>query len=80
MNKSAVKKRKIDDEGSDSEWCTTFIVVRHNQGIFYLLCQAMKGYNIKCHNTTKYSCQFDKIVGQARVDKIEHLKKSIKNN
>ena len=38
----------------------------------------MKEYNIKRHYTTKHSSQFDKIVGQARVDKIEHLKKSIK--
>ena len=36
----------------------------------------MKEYNVKPHYTTKHSSQFDKIVGQARVDKIEHLKKS----
>ena len=38
----------------------------------------IKEYNIKHHYTTKHSSQFDKIVGQARVDKIERLKKSIK--
>ena len=36
----------------------------------------MKEYNVKRHYTTKHSSQFGKIVGQARVDKIEHLKKS----
>ena len=35
----------------------------------------MKEYNIKHHYTTKHSSQFDKIVGQGQVDKIEHLKK-----
>ena len=34
-------------------------------------------YNVKRHYTTKHSSQFDEIVGEARVDKIEHLKKSI---
>ena len=38
-----------------------------------------KEYNIKRPYTTKHSSQFDKIVGQARVKKIEHLKKSMKN-
>ena len=54
----------------------------HNQGVFYLICQitvtVMKEYNIKHHYTTKHSSQFDKIIGQARGDKIEYLKKSIK--
>ena len=38
----------------------------------------MKEYNVKHHYTTKHSTQFDEILGQARVEKIEHLKKSIK--
>ena len=37
----------------------------------------IKEYDVKRHYTSKHSSQFDKIVGQARVDKIEHLKKSI---
>ena len=84
MNMSAAKKGKIDDEGRvfNNEWCTKFIVAPHKQGVFCLVCQitiaVMKEYNIKRHYTTKHSSQFDKIVGQARVDKIEHLKKSIK--
>ena len=84
MKMSATKKRKIDDEGRvfNSQWCTKFIVVPYNQGVFCLVCQitiaVMKEHNIKRHYTTKDSPQFDKIVGQARVDKIDHLKKSIK--
>ena len=81
---SAAKKRKTDDVGRvfNSEWCTRFIIVPHNQGVFYLVCQitiaVMKEYDIKRYYTTKHLSQFDKIVGQARVDKIEHLKNSIK--
>ena len=37
----------------------------------------MKEYNVKRHYTTKHTSQFDEILGKARVDKIEHLKKSI---
>ena len=37
----------------------------------------MKEYNRKRHHTTKHSSQFDEIPDQARVDKIEHLQKSI---
>ena len=37
----------------------------------------IKAYNIKRHYTTKHSSLFDIIVGQARVDKIEHLKNFI---
>ena len=79
---SAAKKRKIDDEGRvfNSEWCTKYLVAPHNQGVVCLVCQVtiavVKEYNAKRHYTTKHSSQFDKIVGQARVDKIEHLKKS----
>ena len=80
---SAAKKRKIDDEGSvfNSEWCTKYFAVPHNQGAVCLVCQStiavIKEYNVKGHYTSKHSSQFDKIAGQARVDKIEHLKKSI---
>ena len=37
----------------------------------------MKEYNIKRFYTTMHFSQFDEILGQTRVDKIEHLKKSI---
>ena len=37
-------------------------------------------YNIKRHYTTKHSSQFDKILGQSRVDKIKHLKNPLKNS
>ena len=57
-------------------------VVPHNQGVFCLFCQitiaVMKEYIIKRHYTTKRFSQFDKIVGQAGMDKTEHLKKSFK--
>ena len=78
---SAAKKRKIDDEGRvfNSEWYIKYLVAPHNLGVVCLVCQVtiavMKEYNVKRHYTTKHSSQFDKIVGQARVDKIEHLKK-----
>ena len=35
----------------------------------------MKEYNHNRYHTTKHSTQFDEILGQARVDKIEHLNK-----
>ena len=79
---SAAKKRKIDDEGRvfNIELYTKYLVTPHNQGVVCLVCQVtiavMKEYNAKHHYTTKHSSQFDKIVGQARVDKIKHLKKS----
>ena len=74
---SAAKEREIDDERMvfNSE---KFIVVPHNRGVFCLVCQitiaVIKEYNIKRHYTT-YSSQFDKIVGLARVEENEHLKK-----
>ena len=58
MNMSAAKKRKINGEGRvfSSEWCTKFIVVPHNQGVFCPVCQititAMKEYRIKRHYIT----------------------------
>ena len=36
----------------------------------------MNEYNVKCHYTTKHYFQFDEILGQAQVDKIEQLRKS----
>ena len=68
---STAKKQKIYDEGRvfNSKWCSKYLVVPHNQGIVCLICQdmiaAMKEYNVKCHNTTKHSFQFDEILGQA---------------
>ena len=84
MNMSAAKIQKIDDEGRvfNTECHTKFIVVQHNKGVFCYVCPitvaVMKEYNIKRHYTTKYSSQFDKIVGQARVDKTKHLKNPFK--
>ena len=67
----------------NSEWCSKYLVDPNNQGVVCLVCQntiaAMKEYNAKRHYKTKHSSQFDEILGQARVNKIEHLKKSIKN-
>ena len=73
---SAVKKRKIYDEVRffNSEWCSKYLVVQHNQGVVCLVCQntiaLMKEYNVKRHYAAKHSSQFDEILGQARVDKI----------
>ena len=66
---SAAKKQKIDDKGRvfNSEWCTKYFVVPHNQGAVCLVCQStiavIKEYNVKRHCTSKHSSQFDKIVG-----------------
>ena len=37
----AAKMRKIDDEGRvfNSEWCSKYHLVPHNQGAVYLVCQ-----------------------------------------
>ena len=75
----SVMKRKIDDEGRvlNSEWCSKYIVDPHNHGVVCLICQntisVMKEYNVTLHYTTKHSSQFDEILGQAQVDKIEHF-------
>ena len=51
----AAKKRKIDDEGRvfNSEWCTKYFVVPHNQGVVCLVCQStiavIKEYIVKRH-------------------------------
>ena len=82
---SAAKKKKIDDEGRvfNSKWCSKYLVVPHNQGVVCLVCQntiaVKKEYNVKRHYTTNHSSQFDEILGQTRMGKIEHLKESIKN-
>ena len=79
----AAMKRKIDDEGRVfyNEWCPKYLIVPLNQGAVCLVCQnvitAMKENNVKRHYTTKHSSQFDEILGQTQVKKIEHLKKSI---
>ena len=82
---SANRKRKIYDKGRvfNSEWCPKYLVVPHNQGVVCLVCQntieVMKEYNAKRHHTTTKHCsQFDEILGQSPVDKIEHLSTSIK--
>ena len=81
---STAKKRKIDCEGRvfNSEWCTKYFVIPHNQGVICLVCQntvaVIKENNINRHYTTKHSFQLDKIVGQARIDKIEQMKNSFK--
>ena len=57
-------------------------VIPHNRGVICLVCQntiaVIKEYNINRHYTIKHSFQFDKIVGQARIDKIEQMKNSFK--
>ena len=76
-------KKKIDDEGKvfNSEWCSKYRVVPHNQDVVYQNTIAvMKEYNAKRRYTTRHPSQFDEIFGQARVDKIGHLKKSIENS
>ena len=66
----AAKKKKIDDEGRvfNSEWCSKYLVVPHNQDVVCPVCQntvtAMKEYNVKRHFTTRHSSQFGKILGQ----------------
>ena len=48
---SAAKKKNTDDGGRvfNSEWCSKYHVVPHNQGVVCLLCQnriaVMKEYN-----------------------------------
>ena len=80
---STAKKRKINCEGRvfNSEWCTKYFVIPHNQGVICLVCQniiaVIKEYNINCHYTTKHTFQF-KIVGQVRIDKIDQKKNSFK--
>ena len=79
---STAKKRKIDCEARvfNSEWCTKYFVIPHNLCVICLVCQnttaVFKEYNINRHYTTKHSFQFNKIVGQARIDKIEQMKNS----
>ena len=81
---SSAKKRKIDCEGKvfNSEWCTKYFVIPRNQDAICLVFQntiaVIKEYNINRHCTTKHFFQFDKIVGQARIDKIEQMKNSFK--
>ncbi|CAM1308827.1 Uncharacterised protein r2_g1895 [Pycnogonum litorale] len=81
---SAAKKRKIDDEGRifNNDWSNKYFVVQHNQCAVCVICQTtiavMKEYNIKRHYTTKHSTIYDTLVGQARVDKLEQMTKSIK--
>ena len=69
------------EENSTVNGAANIFVVSYSQGI---VCQnsiaVMKEYNVKRHYTTEHSSQFDEILGQARVDKIEHLKKFIKNS
>ena len=82
---SSAKKQKIDCERRvfNSEWCTEYFVIPDNQGVICLVCQntiaVIKEYNINRHYTTKHSFQFNKIVGQARIDKIEQMKNSFKS-
>ena len=80
----AVKKRNIYDEGRvfNSQRCSKYLVVTHNQGVVCLACQKtianMKEYNVKRHYATKHSSNFDEIIGQTRVDKIKHFKNPLK--
>ena len=67
---SAAKKKKLmKKEEFNSEWCSKYLVVSHNQGVVCLICQNMiafmKEYNIKCHYATKYSSKFYEVLCQA---------------
>ena len=77
---STAEKRKLDCEGRvfNSEWCTKYFVIPHNQGVFQNTIAVIKEYNINRHCTTKHSFQFDKIIGQARINKIEQMKNCFK--
>ena len=79
---SAAQKIYYEGRIMNSEWCSKYIVVPHNQGVACTVCQNenadIKEYNVKRHYTSKHSSLFEEILGQARVDKIKHLKKSIK--
>ena len=76
---SAIKKRKIDDEGRifNKDWSSKYFVIQHNQGTVCVICQTtiavMKEYNIKRHYTTKHSTIYDAVEGQDRVDKLEEM-------
>ena len=81
---STAKKQKIDCEGRvfNSEWCTKYFVIPHNQGVICLVLQnsiaVIKEYNINCCYMTKHSFHFNKIVGQTQINKIEQMKKFFK--
>ena len=81
---SVAKKRKVDDEGRifNNDWSNRYFVVQHNHGVVCVICQTtiavMKEYNIKRHYTTKHSQTYGTLVGQARVDKLEQMNKTIK--
>ena len=78
--------RKIDDDRRvfNSEWGYGYQIDPHSQGVVFLDGQSriavMKEYNVNRHHASKHCSQFVEILGQARVDKIEHLKKSIKDS
>jgi len=81
---SAAKNRKIDDEGRifNNDWSNKYFVIQHNEGAVCVICQTtiavIKEYNIKRHYTSKHSTTYDALIGQARVDKLEQMAKSIK--
>ena len=62
----------------NSEWCSKYLVVPQSQGVISAVCQNenadIEECNVKRHYTSKHSSLFEGILGQARVDKIEHLK------
>ena len=66
---SAAKKRKIDDEARvfNSEWCSKYLVVAHNQSVVCLVylntIAVMKEYDELHNYATKQSYQFDEILG-----------------
>ena len=83
---SAAKKPKTDDEGRvfNNKWCSKYLVVPHSQGdvclVSYNTTEVMKKYNGKRHYTTEHSSQIDDILGQTRVDKIEHQKNVLRKH
>ena len=74
------KRRKVDEEFRTfkEEWENNFFFVNHHARPTCLICNVSiavnKEYNIKRHYETKHK-SFSELVGQARKDKLDRLKK-----
>ena len=74
------KRRKVDEElrAFKEEWGNNFFSVNHHERPTCLICNASiavnKKYDIKRHYETKHK-SFSELVGQARKDKLDRLKK-----
>ena len=77
------KRRKVDEEfrAFKEEWENNFFFVNHHGRPTCLICNVSiavnKEYNIKRHYETKHK-SFSELVGQARKDKLDRLKKGLK--